>query len=207
MRVSTTHTAFTASIASLTSVGSIARVPFLALIATGIALSGCCSSPQCGTGAGGAVCCPPSAGDVAAVRAASDAFYSALNEMFTGNVEPMNAVWSHEPDVSQLGPFGERIVGWEAVGAEWKHEASLKLGGKVVGENVQTVAGVCMGYTVTEEVGQNMSADGKPVEVRFRATNVFRKERGGWKMVHHHTDISEALVKATAAGAQGAGSK
>ncbi len=182
-------------------------VPMRTLITTvivglspALVLSGCCSSPQCGVGAGGAVCCPPSADDTAGVRAASDAFYAALNTMFTGDVAPMQAVWSHEGDVSQLGPFGGRINGWDAVGKEWVHTASLKLGGKVVAENVQVVAGVCMGYTVTEEVGQNMSAEGKPVEVRFRATNVFRKEKGGWKMIHHHTDISQALVNATAKG-------
>ena len=172
----------------------------IATLSLAAALSGCCSSPQVCVSAGGAVCCPPSANDTAGVRAASDAFYAALNKMFTGDVAPMQAVWSHEPDVSQLGPFGGRINGWDAVGKQWAHEASLKLGGKVVGENVEVVAGVCMGYTVTEEVGQNMSADGKPVEVRFRATNVFRKEKGGWKMVHHHTDISQALIDATAKG-------
>ncbi|MBT5382849.1 MAG: SnoaL-like domain-containing protein, partial [Phycisphaerae bacterium] len=68
---------------------------------------------------------------------------------------------------------------------------------KVVAENMQVVAGPCMGYTVTEEVGENMTADGKPVEVRFRATNIFRKEQGGWKMVHHHTDLSAGLIGAT----------
>jgi ketosteroid isomerase-like protein len=46
-------------------------------------------------------------------------------------------------------------------------------------------------------VGENMTADGKPVEVRFRATNIFRKEQGGWKMVHHHTDLSAGLIDAT----------
>lgn len=163
--------------------------------AAAIALSGCCSSPNCGAGSN-ALCCPPTAQDAADIRAASDGFYTALNTMFTGSVEPMNQVWSHADDVSQMGPFGERLVGWSAVGAEWKRTADLKLGGKVAAENVQVVAGTAMGFTVTEEVGQNMSADGKPVAVRFRATNVFRKEGGSWKMVHHHTDISQPLVSA-----------
>ncbi|MSR29766.1 MAG: hypothetical protein EXS03_09395 [Phycisphaerales bacterium] len=82
---------------------------------------------------GSAVCCPPSAQDVAAVRAASDGYYAALNTMFTGDVAPMDAVWSHEPDVTQVGPFGGRYTGWGAVGAEWAHDAGMKLGGKVAG--------------------------------------------------------------------------
>ena len=65
----------------------------------------------------------------------------------------------------------------------------------------KTVAGVADpglgGYTVCVEQGENMSADGKPVVVRFRATNVFRLIKGEWKMVHHHTDISSQLEAAT----------
>jgi ketosteroid isomerase-like protein len=170
-------------------------------ILAAVAIAGCQStSPICcptAFSSDSAVCCPPTAGDIAGVRAANNAFYAALNEMFVGNITPMEAVWSHESDVSQLGPMGGRIVGWDAVGKEWRREAALKLGGKVVAENMQVVAGPCMGYTVTEEVGENMTADGKPVEVRFRATNIFRKEQGGWKMVHHHTDLSAGLIGAT----------
>ncbi|MBT4584753.1 MAG: SnoaL-like domain-containing protein [Phycisphaerae bacterium] len=143
------------------------------------------------------ICCPPTEMDVAGVRKASDAFYSALNQMFVGNIAPMDKVWSHEDDVSQLGPMGGRIVGWALVGEEWNREASLHLGGKVVAEHLHVVAGPCMGYTVTDEVGQNMTAGGEPIEVRFRATNIFRKEKGGWKMVHHHTDLSSSLINAT----------
>ena len=138
----------------------------------------------------------PTAEDIVGVRAASDAFYSALNEMFVGNITSMDNVWSHEDDVTQLGPMGGRLVGWESVGAEWRREAALKLGGTVSAEHVEVVAGPCMGFTVTDEVGQNMTADGKPIEVRFRATNIFRKEAGGWKMVHHHTDLSANLINA-----------
>lgn len=54
-----------------------------------------------------------------------------------------------------------------------------------------------MGYTVTDEIGQNMDASGNPVEVRIRATNVFRKERDGWKMIHHQTDMFAAARAGT----------
>ena len=164
-------------------------IPFISVGCTSI--NTCCK-----TGSGSAILCPPTAEDIVGVRAASDAFYSALNEMFVGNITSMYNVWSHEDDVTQLGPMGGRLVGWDSVGAEWRREASLKLGGTVSAEHVEVVAGPCMGFTVTDEVGQNMTADGKPIEVRFRATNIFRKEAGGWKMVHHHTDVSANLINA-----------
>ena len=132
-----------------------------------------------------------------AVSAANDALYAALNAMFIGNLEPMNNIWSHQKDVTDLGPFGGQLVSWDSVGAEFKKEAGLKLGGKVVCTGLIVHSGKDMGYTVCTEVGENMSAEGKPVMVSHRATNVFRLENGQWKLVHHHTDLSPQLQNAT----------
>lgn len=131
------------------------------------------------------------------LRAANEKFYTALNAMFTGDLAPMEAIWSHRNDVTDMGPFGGRLTGWKAVADEFKKEAGMKLGGSVACKDVMVQAGSDMGYVVCVEEGKNMSADGKSVEVRFRATNVFRRENGAWKMVHHHTDISPNLEKAT----------
>jgi ketosteroid isomerase-like protein len=38
-----------------------------------------------------------------------------------------------------------------------------------------------------------MTAAGKPVEVSHRATNIFRREEGQWRLIHHHTDLSPQL--------------
>jgi len=130
--------------------------------------------------------------------AANDKFYAALNAMFTGSLDPMNEIWSHAEDVTDLGPFGgSRLVGWDSVGAEFKKEAAMKLGGKVIYKDLLVTAGTDMGYTVCVEEGENMNADGKPVVVKFRATNIFRLEKGEWKLVHHHTDLSTPLQEAT----------
>jgi ketosteroid isomerase-like protein len=137
--------------------------------------------------------------DEQGLRAANEQFYAALNAMFTGELAPMNAIWSHENDVTNLGPFGDRLVGWDAVGAEFKKEAGMKLGGRVVCRDLIVHAGKDLGYTVCVEQGENMSADGKPVVVSHRATNVFRLEAGGWKLIHHHTDLSPELQQAVSA--------
>jgi ketosteroid isomerase-like protein len=128
--------------------------------------------------------------------AANDSFYAALNAMFTGNMTPMDSIWSHSDDVTDMGPFGGRLVGWDSVNAEFTKEANMKLGGKVVCNDLIVHAGTDMGYTVCTEAGENMSAKGKPVMVSHRATNVFRLENGKWKLVHHHTDLSPQLQKA-----------
>ncbi len=132
-----------------------------------------------------------------ALHAANDQFYAALNAMFTGELAPMNAIWSHRDDVTQMGPFGNRLVGWTAVGEEFKRTAAMKLGGRVVCKDLRITVGSDLGYAVCVEEGENMSADGKPVMVSHRATNVFRLENGQWTLVHHHTDLSPQLIKAT----------
>jgi ketosteroid isomerase-like protein len=132
----------------------------------------------------------------AEVRQASEAFYAALNRMFTGDLGPMNDIWSHAPDVTDMGPFGGRRVGWQEVSAQFEREAKMKLGGKVEARDMLVHVSGDLGYTLCVEHGENMSASGKPIAVDHRATNIFRREAGKWKLIHHHTDISEALEKA-----------
>lgn len=133
-----------------------------------------------------------------ALRAANDQLYAALNAMFIGDLQPLDDIWSHKEDVTNMGPFGGRLTGWEAVGAEFKKEAAMKLGGKIVCKDLHLYTGTDLAYAVCVEEGENMSADGKPVVVSHRATNIFRIENGQWKLVHHHTDLSPELGKATA---------
>lgn len=130
------------------------------------------------------------------LRVANDSLYAALNAMFTGNLEPMNAIWSHSEQITDMGPFGGRLTGWEAVSEEFQKEAAMKLGGSIVCKDLHVFAGTDMGYTVCIEEGENMSADGKPVKVSHRATNIFHLENGQWKLVHHQTDISPQLEAA-----------
>jgi hypothetical protein len=36
---------------------------------------------------------------------------------------------------------------------------------------------------------------GEEVAFEDRVTNVYRRENGTWKIVHHHTDISSAMME------------
>ena len=54
--------------------------------------------------------------NTAAVRAASNQFYAALNRLFTGDMAPMEALWSHRKDVTYMGPGGGFRVGWDEIG-------------------------------------------------------------------------------------------
>lgn len=132
------------------------------------------------------------------VRHASARFYEALNAMFTGDMGPMTEIWSHADDVTNLGPFGDRQEGWEQVRAQFEREAALELGGRVEARELLVRAGSDLGYSVCIEEGENSGSGGEPIRVRHRATNVFRREAEGWKLVHHHTDLAPALQQTAA---------
>ena len=45
------------------------------------------------------------------------------------------------------------------------------------------------------EIGENIDKAGSRQKLSIRATNVFRKEGGQWKMIGHHTDLLPYLEK------------
>ncbi len=137
----------------------------------------------------------PSKGDALAVTAAAGKFYSALNVMFTGNVEPMKAVWSHSNDVTYMGPGGGFQKGWKDVLASWEQQAALKLGGQVMPQDMRVTVGRDIAITHNYEIGENIDKVGNRQKLSIRATNVFRKEGGQWKMIGHHTDLLPYLEK------------
>jgi ketosteroid isomerase-like protein len=131
--------------------------------------------------------------DEQAVRQANAAFYKALNAMFAGETAPMEKVWSHSADVTYMGPGGEMLIGWEAVAPAWRTQAAMKLGGSIQPERMHLNIGHDTAIVDCFEVGENF-VDGKQQDVSLRATNVFRKENGQWKMIGHHTDLLPFLA-------------
>jgi ketosteroid isomerase-like protein len=133
-----------------------------------------------------------SANDESDVKQAATNFYAALNTMFTGDVAPMLETWSHAADVIYMGPNGGMKVGWAQVQPTWEAQAAMKLGGKVEPSDMHIVLGDDLAITQNYEKGSN-TINGKLTTVSIRATNVFRKENGVWKMIGHHTDLIPAL--------------
>jgi len=124
-----------------------------------------------------------------AVRVALDGFYASLNVMFIGDPNPAKAVWSHSEDIAYMGAGGGYQVGWKAMYADWVKQANLKIGGKVEISNV--VITVDKDLAVTHQLVK--SADVEPSGINkndaLRASSVFRKEDGKWKMIGHHVDV------------------
>ena len=127
------------------------------------------------------------------VREASQRFYAALNAMVRGENGPMADVWAHDTSVSSMHPIGGRENGWDQVRAAFAGVGGIATNGHVelVDQEIQTSGD--MAYEVGIERGQAKLA-GEDVKIDHRVTNVYRRDADGWKMVHHHTDVSPDMV-------------
>jgi ketosteroid isomerase-like protein len=130
------------------------------------------------------------------VRQVSDDFYRALNDLFHGDVMPMERVWSHAADASNLGPLGGRQYGWEQIRHEFEREAQMHMEGHIEPRDIVIHVSDDLAFAIGTEHGENTAHAGKRVRIDHRATNIFRRENGAWKLIHHHTDIAPALMHA-----------
>ena len=142
---------------------------------------------------------PPSEGSSPAaeneIRAATILFYAALNSAVHGDLNPLSAVWSHRPEVTNLNGLGGLALGWTEVRADFRNMARLYPAGHFAAPQnfVMVVVVGDIGYSVCTETGELRSSDGPMVRFDRRATNVFEREDGKWKMIHHHADATTAL--------------
>jgi ketosteroid isomerase-like protein len=135
----------------------------------------------------------PSMGAEDAVRQASARFYAALNSMANGDASPMSAVWTHREDVTTMHPIGQREVGWEQVGPVWEQVAAMCTEGQVQLHDQLIRVGTDLAYEVGVEEGE-ITIAGERVAFNERVTNIYRREDGEWKIVHHHSDVSPAMT-------------
>jgi ketosteroid isomerase-like protein len=127
------------------------------------------------------------------VRTASAQFYAALNSMMVGDAAPLAEVWSHGAEVSTMHPIGGRETGWDEVRGSFEGVAGLASGGHAEIRDQSIHVTGDLAYEVGVEQGQATLA-GEQIAIEQRVTNVYRREAGEWKLVHHHTDLSPAML-------------
>ena len=127
------------------------------------------------------------------VRNASAQFYGALNTMLGGDANAMRAIWVEGADATAMHPIGGRDEGSEHVLASFAQVGSLASGGNVRLTDQLIVVGGDLAYELGMEEGEATLA-GEVVPISHRVTNIYRKVNGDWKIAHHHTDASPAML-------------
>ncbi len=128
------------------------------------------------------------------IRQASDQFYAALNQMLsTGDSGPVTAAWSRGQQGSTMHPLGGREVGRDQVLATLKQAGPMFAEGRSAVDDLEVIP-------ITEDAAYTIGTErfegkvgGEQLSGEWRATNIYRREDGAWKIVHHHTDASSEL--------------
>jgi ketosteroid isomerase-like protein len=133
------------------------------------------------------------------VRDASKAFYAALNRMLAGDASSLTDIWVHSAEATTMHPIGERQVGWDKIRESFERVARSSTGGYVAATDQLFRVHGDTAYEVGVEHAE-FSVGGTKLTVNSRFTNIYYRESGRWKVIHHHGDkspgISEALDKA-----------
>ena len=127
--------------------------------------------------------------------AAVEQYHLAAREFVKGNPEPYKMVYSHRDDVTLGNPFGPIVRGWQQVAATLERAASNYRDGEFVGwENVAKYVTPELAYIVEfDRLKAKIGGSAEFTPVALRATSIFRREDGAWKLVHRHADPITAL--------------
>lgn len=117
----------------------------------------------------------------------------AEDAMHNGDVAPRRAIWSRRDPVTVLGAWksasgpkeiDELFAQLATTFSNFKSCSLEIIAADVLGD---------MAYTAAYEHTQT-SVDGEPRDYTLRATQIYRREDGEWKVVHRHADtVTEAV--------------
>ncbi|WP_417668147.1 YybH family protein [Roseibium sp.] len=129
------------------------------------------------------------------VEAVSDTFYGLLNEMMVGTpvAERIAPLWLDAEGVAAMHPVGGRDTNLAALLGAFDGVASMANGGEI---RIEDQAIAVFGDTAIEtgvERGRAVLAD-EEIALEYRVTNVYLRTEDGWRMVHHHTDLSMPII-------------
>jgi ketosteroid isomerase-like protein len=121
--------------------------------------------------------------------------HRALDAFVRGDPEPKRKMFSHREDVSVANPL-EPPIGRDQVARQLKGVASQFRDGEPHRfEHISAYATEGLAYVLEIEhcPGVKMGASEESRPFSLRATQVWRREEGGWKIAHRHADAITTL--------------
>ena len=116
-----------------------------------------------------------------AVLDANQAFYTAFR---TRDLEAMNAIWARAAEVSVIHPGWPNVTGRKNVMESWRGILTGGAAPEIRSVNPDARIHGGMAYVVCyEDVGNGL----------LIATNIFIREDGAWRMVHHQAGPTPRL--------------
>jgi ketosteroid isomerase-like protein len=116
------------------------------------------------------------------VEDANASFYRAFEAL---DLRAMEDVWAHGDHVKCVHPGWPLLTGWAAVRGSWEaiFANTQEMRFTLTDVRVAT-AGELAWVTCTENILSD--TDGRVGVTSILATNLFERDAGGWRLVHHH---------------------
>jgi ketosteroid isomerase-like protein len=119
-----------------------------------------------------------------------DQYHRAVDAFVRGDPEPQKRLWSRGDDATLANPLGPPARGWTQVAqAAERAAAQLRDGEPCTYERISGYATADLAYIL--EIQRTRARFGGAAElapVALRVTTIFRREDGGWRVVHRHAD-------------------
>jgi uncharacterized protein (TIGR02246 family) len=117
-------------------------------------------------------------------------YHRALEAFIQGDPRPVQGLWSKRDDVTLANPLGPPARGWDAVRETMERAASQLRDGEAFSvESISTYATPDLAYELQiERCMVKVGGANEAAPSSLRATNVFRREDDGWRIVHRHAD-------------------
>ena len=130
---------------------------------------------------------------------AIDEIKSATQHFCNGNANPIKALWSRADDVTIMGGWGSHEHTWDQVAPRLDWAAVRFLEGQVAFETLSMGEDGNLGYTVwIERYAASLQGSDAVRPFALRATQIYRREGGTWKIIHRHADAIMEKHEATA---------
>lgn len=121
--------------------------------------------------------------DDIAITVANDAFYDAFR---TGNADVMASTWMEADNVSCAHTLSGLVTGFDDVIQSWR---SLFAQGRPTDVNFEVLSMQVrrnLSWVICRQFITTIRGQGSIAGERV-ATNVFQKQKGRWRLVHHHS--------------------
>ncbi len=124
-------------------------------------------------------------------------YHQALGEFMKGDPEPVWKLHSHRDDATLANPRGGIAHGWEQVAQRMADVASGRREGEMSFEVVERFVSPELACVVQmERAKAKFGASEDVTTYALRATILFRREDGSWKVAHRHADPLSAVQQA-----------
>jgi ketosteroid isomerase-like protein len=116
----------------------------------------------------------------------NNVFYDAFQSL---SIEKMERVWHHSDDAVCIHPGWNLITGWLAIRESWvtifQNTNSIKF--LITNTKIQVFNDILV--VVCLENMESILEEGQIIRSGILATNIFKRFKSDWAMIHHHGSI------------------